>query len=230
MKKIVLIFSFTLLFFSSLYADMKQNQMIFGYYLPSLCDTDPKDIKISLDFWAKEIGGKNDFVVKSKFYKNLNKMKRDFREKKIDVLTASGLILATKFNSNEFYEGFQAMTNDFENKNRLLLLVHRDKHYQKIADLRNKTIARLRNEDVENLYFNLHLQKQFHRDSNTFFKKTVFTKSYSKAILKLFFKKVDAALVKQEAYDLALELNPQIGTKLKALVSIEPSEKSTKTS
>ncbi len=203
----------------SLIAKESKISLHFGYYLPSFSDTDPKDIKISLDFWAKEISKTNNFNLKSYFYKDINKLKADVASKKLDAVTASILILAKDFKPNTFQKGFNAVGQNPQAQNKLLLLVRKGTPYKSLKDLKHKNIARISNHEMEALYLNIKLQESFHQDANQFFKKNIFLKNYAKAILKLFFKKTDAALVTQEAFNLASELNPQIKKRLKIIDS-----------
>ncbi len=219
MKKIILLFFIIFSMLHPLYANKDKQVLKFGYFLPSLNDIDSKDIKISLDFWAQEISKNSNLGLKSYFYKDINKMKKDVENKKLDVVTASLLVLAKDFEKDTFQDGFNAVGRDPKSQNTLLLLVPKNSSIKTVKDLKHKRIIRSQSNDMEQLFFNTQLQKLFHLDADEFFKKTIYVKNYAKAVLKLFFKKADAALVTQEAYELAAELNPQIKKRLKILKS-----------
>ncbi len=215
-NKFIFVLSITILF-NTLLAKEPNMSLSIGYYLPSISDTNLKDIKISLNFWASEVSKNSNINLKSYFYKNIKKLKSDLKNKKIDLVTASTLVLAKDFKPGTFQDGFKSIGTNPKAQNRLLLLIQKDKPYKKLKDLRHKTIARIANQDIESLYLNVKLQESFHQNANQFFKKNIFLKNYAKAILKLFFKKADVALVTQEAFDLASELNPQIKKRLKVI-------------
>ncbi len=216
MKKVLLVFITIISIISTLYANEKKDVLNFGYHLPSMKNIDAKDIKISLEFWAKELSLQTEIRMNSYFYKDIHKLKKDFDEEKIDVVAASSLIFIKNFDLSTLQDGFKSVAKNEEGQNRLLLLVQKDAKINSLKDLKYKKIARL-NSDLEELYLNTHLQKDFKKDANQFFKKNIFVKKYSKAILKLFFKKADAALVTESAFNLASEMNPQIKKRLKII-------------
>ncbi len=198
-------------------ADEKIQTLHFGYYLPSMNDIDAKDIKISLEFWAQELATGANYQLKSHFYNNLNKLKKDLKEEKIDVVSASLLVLAKDFKKGTFQNGFKAVSSNPESQNKLLILARKNSKINSLKDLKNKRILRIKNLDLEALYLNTLLQKSFQKDAKEFFKKNIFVKSYSKAVMQLFFKKADAAIVTEDAFLLASEMNPQIKKQLKVI-------------
>jgi len=218
MRKIIFYFFIIISIVQFDYASSVKKELNFAYYIPSMDDIDAKDIKISLQFWAKELGERTGIVVNSLFYTNIKKLKNDFDLKKIDVVTASPLVFIKNFDLSTFSSGFKSVVSNEVSRNRLLILVQRKSKINKLKDLKNKTIARLDSE-IEELYINRNLQKAFRKDADEFLKSTLFVKKYSKAILKLFFKKVDACIVSESAFNLASEMNPQIRKKLKIIDS-----------
>ncbi len=201
---------------NTLLAGEKKDVLNIAYHLPSMKNIDAKDIKISLGFWAKELSHQTDMKMTSHFYKDIKKLKKDFDEEKIDVVAASPLVFIQNFDLSSLKDGFKSIGKDDEAQNRLLLIVQKDAKINSLKDLKYKKIVRL-NSDLEELYLNTQLQKDFKKDSDQFFKKNIIVKKYSKAILKLFFKKADVALVTESAFNLASEMNPQIKKRLKII-------------
>jgi len=216
MRNIFLFFITIALLSSTLHATERKDMLNIAYHLPSMKNIDAKDIKISLGFWAKELTQQTAMKMTSYFYKDIKKLKKDFDDKKIDIVAASPLILIQNFDLSTLKDGFKSVAKNEESQNRLLLIVQKDAKINSLKDLKYKKIARL-NSDLEELYLNTQLQKDFHKDADQFFKKNIVVKKYSKAILKLFFKKADVALVTESAFNLASEMNPQIKKRLKIL-------------
>ena len=188
-----------------------------GYHMPSLNNVSAKDVKISLNFWAKELGAKTGMRLENYFYKSITKLKHDFEAGKIDSVNASLPLIASYFDIDMLKNGFRPVIEGQENGMEMVLLVQSKSKYRSLKDLRHKRILRLSSNDLEKLYLDTILQKKFHADARDFFRKTFYVKHYNKAIMKLFFKKADVALVSRQAFDLAAELNPQIAKKLKIL-------------
>jgi len=215
MKKILVLFLVIISMLNILHAGEK-NVLNMAYHLPSMKNIDAKDIKISLEFWAKELSLQTDIRMNSHFYKDINKLKKDFDAGNIDVIAASSLIFIQNFDLSTLQDGFKSIGKDDKAQNKLLLLVQKNAKINSLKDLRYKKIVRL-NSDLEELYLNTQLQKEFKKDADQFFKKNIIVKKYSKAILKLFFKKADVALVTESAFNLASEMNPQIKKRLKII-------------
>ncbi len=197
-------------------AQTKEQQTLhMGYYLPSFNNVSKKDVKISLNFWAKEIGTKTGLRLTNHFYKNIHQLKKDFDAGKIDSINASLPLIASLFDINTLKNGFRPVINGQENGTEMLILVQKKSRFKSLKDLQHKRLLRLPNNDLEKLYLDTLLLKKFHKDTKRFFGKTGYVKQYNKAIMKLFFKKSDAALVTRQSFELAAELNPQIARKLK---------------
>jgi ABC-type phosphate/phosphonate transport system substrate-binding protein len=216
MKKVLIVLTAIIFSLSTLHASEKKDVLNIAYYLPSMKNNDAKDIKISLEFWAKELSLQTDIKMNSFFYKNINNLKEDFDAGNIDVVAASSLVFIQYFDPSTLTDGFKSIGKDNEGQNRLLLIVQKNAKIKNLKDLKYKKIVRL-NSDLEELYLNSQLQKDFKKDTDQFFKKNIIVKKYSKAILKLFFKKADVALVTEAAFNLASEMNPQIKKRLKII-------------
>ncbi len=193
----------------------EQQTLHMGYYLPSFNNVSKKDVKISLNFWAKEIGTKTGLHLTNHFYNNIHQLKNDFEAGKIDSINASLPQVASLFDINALKNGFRPVINGQENGTEMLIIVHKKSRFKSLKDLQNKRLLRLPNNNLEELYLDTLLLKKFHKDAKAFFGKTRYVKQYNKAIMKLFFNKSDAALVTRQSFELAAELNPQIAKKLK---------------
>jgi ABC-type phosphate/phosphonate transport system substrate-binding protein len=206
----------SLLLFSSSFAnEIKVLHM--GYHLPSFNNVSQKDVKISLNFWAKELGAKTGLKLINYFYKDIDSLKADFEAGKIDSINTSLPLIASKFDINTLSSGFKPVVRGQEDGVEMLILVQAKSKFKSLKDLRGKHFIRLGNNDLEDLYINTIFQRKFHKDTKEFFQKTSTVKKYTKAIMKLFFKKADAALVSKQSFELAAELNPQIAKKLKPI-------------
>jgi len=214
-----LLFSFLLvLFIASNVVASDTKTLHMGYHLPSFYRVSQKDIRICLDFWAKELGRKTGLNVVNHFYKNIDMMKTDLMSGKIDTLNTSLPLFASSFDLSFLSPGFKLVCKGQEEGVEMLLLVNKScKSCKSIQDLRSKVLARIQGDPLEKLYLDLELLQKFHIDMNKFFRKVIGVKKYHAAIVKVFFNKADVALVSRRAYALAIDLNPQIARKMKII-------------
>lgn len=213
-----ILFSLFFIFSSHLTLLAEETLIRLGYFLPSLSNVDAKDVKLSLDYYAAEIGKQSvEFELETHFYKDLETFKDDIIHKRLDAISASFLILAKEFDTSIFKSGFKPVSENEVAYNRLVLLVRNKSKINTLQALKNKKILRIDNNDVEDLFMKVTLQKKFNKDPSEFFEKNIFVDNYAKAVMQLFFNKADAALVTQAAFDMASELNPQISKNLKII-------------
>jgi len=104
------------------------------------------------------------------------------------------------------------------------LITHKSENKKSIKDLKNSTINILSN--AEGQPASLWLEKLL-RDNklpakNKFFKQIVLDYKTNNVVLPVFFKKVNAAIVTQSAFELICELNPKIKQETEILVRSEP--------
>lgn len=199
-----------LLLFLSLLIDAKEFRI--GYYSKSLSDLSKQDLVIATNVYIQEIAQEIDTEVQSTFYDNSQEMCKDLAKGKLEFLSAPGLDFVkyadTKYLSNGFMEGYLDGS-----KETFIVLVSKNSEIKSIADLYDKQIAIQESDELIRLYF-----------ENEFLKKSLQMKvtyipsaTRQRAMLKLFFGKVDAAVITNKSFELFAELNPQIRKKLKLL-------------
>jgi phosphonate transport system substrate-binding protein len=100
-----------------------------------------------------------------------------------------------------------------------ILLVRRDSGIRTVADLRGKTVLILpaTKHEVCHLWLDVLLIREGNRDRSTFLRQVKEANSASQAIMALFFRQTDAAIVSRGAFETAMDLNPQIGNQLSVI-------------
>ncbi len=113
---------------------------------------------------------------------------------------------------------------DGQLKSKILLVVRKDSGIDSLFQLKNKTLARQKwiLEDIAGLYLETLLLENKLATSEHFFMETQNTETSNRALIDLFFKKADVALVSESLFNIAAELNPQLRAQTKILVSSEP--------
>lgn len=109
-------------------------------------------------------------------------------------------------------------------KSRILLVVRKDSGFDSLFQLKGKILARQKwiSQDMGGLYLDTLLLENKLFTYEHFFMETQNTETSNMALIDLFFKKVDVALVSESQFNIAAELNPQLRTQTKILLSSEP--------
>jgi phosphonate transport system substrate-binding protein len=99
---------------------------------------------------------------------------------------------------------------------RFVLVVRHDSSIRSLADLRGKSITLLLSSkhEISQLWLSVMLLKEGFRDRDAFFRQTKESTSASQAMMAVFFKQVDAAIISRGAYETNTTLNPQMGKQL----------------
>lgn len=107
-------------------------------------------------------------------------------------------------------------------KQPLLILTRVDAGVTKISELKNKKLTLAPYQDVEALYLNTILLRNQLPEMQTFFSEQRNAKSTNIALMDVFFNKADITVVRENEYNIAVELNPQLAKKLTVLSKSEP--------
>ncbi len=198
---------------------MKQPTLRTGFYLLSFPDIAAVDMEVALRFWTEEVGKEVGIVANVYIYKDLQKMRDDFDQKKINFIVASPLIIAKNFDLNKLTDGYKVVLygNSADN---LLVVSHKQSQLDDFTKVKNQRLSLLSNEPISKLYLELLTQKYFAENSRKIFKNTEYIRNSNRLIYQLFFKKTDIILVYQAAYNIAVELNPQIGQQTQVIASL----------
>lgn len=114
----------------------------------------------------------------------------------------------------------------FDNKlkSRIYLLVRKDSEINSITQLKGKKLATSKwtTEDLGGLYLETILLENKLPVTKQYFSEILQTETSNRAIVDLLFKKADIALVNENQFNIAAELNPQLRSNLKILSESEP--------
>jgi ABC-type phosphate/phosphonate transport system substrate-binding protein len=206
MSKFVYAFLFlTVLLFS-------KNQLNLGYYDNSFQGMSKEGVMIANNIYMNEIVKDLNYSLNSKVYDDILDMVKDAENKKLDYFTATGLDFVMHFDINLLSDGF---TQGYEDgsKEVFIIVVLKNSSIKSVSDLYKKKIAVQKNDVIAQLYIENKVFEKHHKTSAHFH----FYPTKQRALLKLFFGKVDAAVVSNKTFELITELNPQIGKKTKIL-------------
>ena len=199
----------------------EQPRFILGYAMKTLYDVDIKDAHVAFSLWSKELGEETGFHVEARLYDRVEDLSRDFQKGVLDfgiVKTLDYLELKKKDIDSEI-----ALTNVRSGKkgHKYLLLVRSDSQIYDVKDLRGKKINVVKGDEIGMLFLNTYLLKRKQSEANRFFSIIEEKVKPSQVILPVFFGQADICLVPDVSFYTMIELNPQIGQKLRVIVSSE---------
>ncbi|QOY54216.1 PhnD/SsuA/transferrin family substrate-binding protein [Candidatus Sulfurimonas marisnigri] len=178
----------------------------------SVNDVNIKDMTIATDVWLKEIAKEINLDTSTTIYENPAHMAQDFADGKLDYVAAFGLVFVKYFDLSKLSDGFaQAFLNG--EKETFVVVVNKESGINTLSDLEGKSISIQEYDEAAKLYIEYKIKEKLENLTTKF--ETY--PSRQRALLKLFFGKVKAAVSTNKSYALATELNPQIGQKLKII-------------
>jgi ABC-type phosphate/phosphonate transport system substrate-binding protein len=109
-------------------------------------------------------------------------------------------------------------------KSRILLVVRKDSGIDTFQQLKGKVLATQKwiSADMGGMYLETLLLENKLPISQRFFSEIQNTDTSNRALVDLFFKKVDVTLISENQYDIATELNPQLREQTKIIIASEP--------
>lgn len=186
-----------------------------GFYLPGIRDVPQADLRVSLQMWADEIGARFNFIAKAVSYDDIHALRRDMLEQRTQIAIAPGMELAEQFGPDEIAEGFAGMRKGAEEG--LVLVTRKGVGLGRFADLRGKRVLRLSDDRLTEIFIEVRCHREAGVACRNFFQLTE-EKRDIQSIHKVFFGQADAALVRRSTLHTAIEMNPQIATRLAVLV------------
>ncbi len=223
-KMILVLIILCLSFTQSSYADeqtaVRPPFLSVGFYLNSFPDILLKDIKVALLFWAEELVKQENIPAKIKIYKNLDNMRTDFYQGRVNFISANPLIFINDFTLDEFSQGITtAMHGSATDK--LIFITHKLSSLDRFSDFKGKHLSLLINEPVSEMFANVLALEYFGKEAKQVFSRITYSYKSSPLIYNLFFKKTDVILIYLQDYKLAIELNPQIGKQTQVIAELE---------
>lgn len=226
-KKIITLFSRMFLFCLLLnpaisFSQQDEKITIFvGGSKESLFNASILDAEVVISLLFNKVLKSSNLSFKIKIFETDEELSQMVKEGKVDTLFTNVLrIVALKeyLNINATY----AIKNSSVLKSRYLLLVQKDSGISSLAHLKGKNINIANGHSAAELFLDVELLKNKLSIKETFFKSINHSKESNDSIIKLFFNNADVALVPNYTFEIANELNPQVGKKLKVLLRSDP--------
>lgn len=182
-----------------------------------------KDARDSLSKWIKDMGISNNLKVETKFYNSIESLLNSYTKGELDMIVIS---LPDYFENEKILKdiskGFWSASFSEEFYSDFYLISEFDSNIKSIKDISNKSITLESYDKVPEVWIDklslLNYKKSIKNNSS----KIIKLNKDSSALLNVFFKKSDLAVVNSQTWKDMIKLNPSISKKLKI---IEKSEK-----
>lgn len=192
-----------------------------GYHAMSFPDFSLADIQVSIKLFAEELGqsiGIDDVEVL--IYEDIDLMRKDFEQGALNYVAASTLLLATKFDTRMFADGFRFI-RDSEYADSLVVLAQKHDAKVELKDFKGKRLVLAQTDPLVDLYMDFLSLSVFKKSYSSAFNVPQREKKSHQLILRVFFGQADLACVHNFSYQNALELNPQIQDKLQVIARLD---------
>ncbi len=201
-------------------ARFAERSLRIGFDVEALPDISRSDLEVSLKFWASEISSQANIPISVTFYDDqTQQLVSDFENGIVNYVFTSPIKFAKHFKREHLADGFISIQTGKRLDN-LLLLTQRNAHIDGVSQLRQRNITLLAKDELQEIYLSLLSLQTFGQDYPQNFRVTPPEINSHRLILQAFFKKTDAVLVSEAAFDLAKELNPEIGRVLQVIAKL----------
>lgn len=192
-----------------------------GFYYPSVSQIASRsDILVSLTYWTQELSHRFEMqVVPVQLYDDIEFMAKAFEKGDINLAVAPPMSVAIHFDRNSLAECLMA-TRANDKLDATLLVTRLKLDRNAIGELRGKHILMPHNDELAEIFLNLLTLKEANIPYSKFFAKVTFGDTAKRMLLDVFFDKAEAAIVNQATYELMLELNPQLGEKIRIVADL----------
>lgn len=217
MKRFFLRFLICLLFFNMLYANnIKEGTSInFGFYTNSTLISNNKDIRIAIELWIKEIMYSSGIDINLRIYDNIDLMMDDFLyHKKLQMLGFEPIDFIK--NRHKLVKKYQKLWTFQVSKDKYIqyYFIEKKKEKNYKFNLNNKNIAIKKGDLSAKIWLDMLSIENFKQPYKKVIQSETLVEKQSSAILKVYFEKLDCAVVSKDTFDVMKELNPNIVHKL----------------
>lgn len=175
-------------------------------------DVDRNDARIAMELWARELSRKAGIPqAQVTIFRQVDEISDALRRGDIHIVTLSSLEYIghrRKLAVVPAYVAANKSGSDMEN----LLLVRRDSGIRSTRDLKGRIIGMLpaAKSETGRLWINVLFMKEIGRPAGEFFGSIHEVPKASQAVMGVFFRKLDGAVVTRGAYETCRILNPQL--------------------
>ncbi len=197
-----------------------EGRFYLGFYGHSIAEMASRsDIEVSLNFWTKDLLAEeskkiniNLTEIKATLFDSMEEMHEAMLRGELDMIVGPPLLISQHFKREELTDGFTGMLEDRRDDN-ILLIVQNNKNIAGVKDLQGKRLLMLENDELANVFVDTLFLKQFNKSYKNVAASVEQQNKASRVVLDIYFNKADVGVVYRNAYEVMVELNPDIAQK-----------------
>jgi phosphonate transport system substrate-binding protein len=191
-----------------------------GFSSRVFSDTDPRDAQAAMELWTEELSRSMGIKALPRpiIFRNTADLIEAVNKGELIIVSLPAIDYLKIRDEARLTPSIVSSSNAGKGRE-FVLITRRDRGISTVADLRGKTINILpaAKQEVSHLWLDVLLMREGKRDRSSFFRQVKETASASQAIMTVFFKQADAAIVSRGAFETSKALNPQIGNQLSVI-------------
>ena len=218
MKKIFVFLSILIFLMLTCKADEIQRQGNLGYLTDGLDDFKQKDMRLAFHLWVDELSKEQNVVATIKYYDTDTEIIKAYDNFEVNHISMNSYLFLKNFDQIQQYSSnywmIQKSDTLFED---MLFLVRTDSGIKSMKDLKNKIVVTKSDNYMGKMDLDYEILKEMHTSADGYIGSYFLTNQFSTSILKTYFCKADLCIVPRYAYNTVVEMNPDVGKKLKVL-------------
>ena len=191
-----------------------------GFLQSVFSNIDPRDAKAVMEVHGKKIVGelKMNIIDKVVMFTSLKSMMDAVRKGELELVSIPSIEYLRVRETVPLIPAFVG-TNNHGQGNNFLLITRKDSGIKSFSDLTGKSLLLppVAIYEPSHLWLEVLLLKEGNMRRDTYFREVKESPKISKAIMAIFFKQADAAIVTRSGLEISQQLNPQVGTQLNVL-------------
>ncbi|NVN91762.1 MAG: PhnD/SsuA/transferrin family substrate-binding protein [Desulfuromonadales bacterium] len=191
-----------------------------GFSAKVFPDVDQRDAQIAMEIWTRELSRGMGIKTppQTSIFKNSGDLLDAVKRGNLTFVTLSALEFLQIRDKAPMAPAFVNANNAGAGR-QYVLVVRQDSGIRSVADLGGKTVTLLskNKHEASHIWLDVLLMRTGHRDRSLFFRQTRESASASQAIMGVFFKQSDAALISHASLETNKALNPQVGKQLTSI-------------
>jgi len=224
-KNLLSLFVMSFISICALSAHAERYHIIAGSSDKGLHEIEKQNVHLGFSSILNEVLLTEDIRCTIKSYENIDELVTAMQKKEINAFFGSAI---EYLDLEPYLIDTHLATAYFDNKltSSVFLIVRKDSSYHKLEDLKGKTLALKKwyvgVGDISSYYLDTKLMEKQLPVTEHYFSEVLKAETTNRAIVDLFFNKVDAALVTEHQFNVATSLNPQLKKDTRILMASEP--------
>jgi ABC-type phosphate/phosphonate transport system substrate-binding protein len=180
-------------------------------------DIDPRDAQVAMAMWARELSRSMGLRTSPEtiIFGDMDELQKAIRKGKLNIVNISSLDYLKLRGKVPLIPIIVPVNNTGKSREQVLI-TRNDSGIRKVSDLRGKTVLLLpkTKHEPSHIWLDVLMLKEGIREKTPYFCKIKELSTPSQAIMNVFFRQAEAAIVSRGALETSAALNPQIGKQL----------------